>query len=84
MMAVRVYASRARADTYLYVPADADLEQVPEMLLARLQPLRLALELELEEQTRLAQATAAAVLSALQSEGFYLQLPPLADAAGER
>ena len=40
MMAVRVYASRARADTYLYVPAEPDLARVPEPLLAQLQPLR--------------------------------------------
>lgn len=84
MMAVRVYASRARADTYLYVPAEPDLARVPEPLLAQLQPLRNALELELHEQSRLAQADAATVLQQLHSAGFYLQLPPAAEAGDER
>lgn len=83
MMAVTVYASRSRQDTYLYVPTEMDLAGVPEALLQHLQPLRSALELEMTQTTRLAQADAGAVLAQLQSEGFYLQLPPPQDAGGE-
>ena len=83
MMAVTVYASRSRQDTYLYVPTATDLAGVPEALLQRLQPLRSALELEITATTRLAQADAVAVLAQLDSEGYYLQLPPPQEAAGE-
>lgn len=79
MIAVRVYASRVHPDTYLFVAADDDLARVPEALRARLEPLREALELELDSETRLAQAEAADVLAQLHSEGFYLQLPPPLD-----
>lgn len=83
MIAVRVYASRARPDTYLFVPADADLEAVPEALLSRLQPLRNALELEMDQSTRLAQADPATVVAQLRSEGYYLQLPPAQERVSE-
>ncbi|MGI9326195.1 MAG: YcgL domain-containing protein [Pseudomonadales bacterium] len=73
---VRVYASRSRPDCYLYVPQAEDLSAVPDALQRQLAPLRQALELELDEQTRLARACAGAVLEQLRSEGFYLQLPP--------
>ena len=74
--AVRVYASRSHPDCYLYVLQDPDLTPVPEALRRRLEPLRLALELEISSQTKLARATAATVLACLASDGFYLQMPP--------
>ncbi len=78
-LSVRVYASRPRPDCYLYVLQSEDLESVPQALIQKLSPLRMALELELDEQKRLARAKAAFVLEQLRSEGFYLQLPPVTE-----
>jgi uncharacterized protein YcgL (UPF0745 family) len=65
---------------YLYVTAARDLEPVPEELLARFGVPELALQLELGTARRLARADAGEVLAALHERGWYLQLPPSADA----
>ncbi|MEM6709495.1 MAG: YcgL domain-containing protein [Pseudomonadota bacterium] len=77
VLEVDVYASRNRADYYLYVAAEAVIEDcVPEPLRKRLGMLRKALTLTLAADTRLARAHAAQVLEAIREQGFYLQLPP--------
>lgn len=71
-----VYRSTARQGAYLFVRRSEDLEDVPEELIARLGRLELALELELYPQRQLARTTGAQVMSHLEDQGFYLQLPP--------
>lgn len=73
---VRVYASRKKSDTYLYVLEASDLAPVPEPLRQALAPLRQALEFELTAERTLALADPQKVRADLQSQGFYLQLPP--------
>lgn len=71
-----VYRSTAREGAYLFVRSAEDLDDVPEELLARLGRLEFALELELDPQRRLARTTGAQVMSQIEDQGFYLQLPP--------
>ncbi|MGK0171041.1 MAG: hypothetical protein ACI9W2_002770 [Gammaproteobacteria bacterium] len=71
-----VYRGKKQPDMYLYVGAKDDFSDVPEELLARMGPLELALQFELDAQRRLARAEPTAVLSALAEHGYYLQLPP--------
>lgn len=76
-----IYKGHREADTYLYVPlADdgetADLERVPEELLALIGRLEEVMRLCLDEQRRLAQADVRQVMADLVAKGYYLQLPP--------
>ncbi len=71
-----VYRSTARQGAYLFVRRSEDLDDVPEELLARLGRLELALEVELHRQRQLARTTGAQVMSHIEEQGFYLQLPP--------
>lgn len=73
---VRVYRSSRRQDMYLYVDAGTDLEPVPEALLERFGKPVEALSLMLTADRRLARADAARVLESIESDGFYLQMPP--------
>lgn len=76
MTQVRVYKSRIRADLYLYVDAEEDLERVPEALLERFGLPVEALCFELTPDRSLARASAGVVLTQIDEAGFYLQLPP--------
>jgi uncharacterized protein YcgL (UPF0745 family) len=84
---VKVYKTRRKADMYLFVDFNEDLERVPESLLAQFGPPELALSLSLTPQRKLAQVEANAVLGAIAESGYFLQMPPTdggVDAAIER
>lgn len=73
---VRVYRSSRKQEMYLYVDAREDLARVPETLMERFgRPIE-ALSLMLTADRTLARADAGRVLECIESEGYYLQLPP--------
>lgn len=63
---------------YLYLRADlqADEDTIPAELLKRTGVLELAMELELTPGRKLARVDTAAVLQALDDQGWFLQMPP--------
>jgi hypothetical protein len=65
---------------YLYVDFGEDLARVPESLLAGFGKPVPVLSLELTADRKLARADAAVVLASIESAGFYLQMPPPAEA----
>lgn len=71
-----VYRSPRRAGLYLYVDAAEGLARVPEALLERFGTPVKVLSFELTPERRLARVEAAAVLAALDAQGYFLQLPP--------
>jgi len=73
---VRVYRSTRKQEMYLYVDARADLGPVPDELIARFGKPVEALSLMLTANRTLARADAVRVLESIESDGFYLQLPP--------
>lgn len=75
-----IYRSGKKPDMYLYVKQGAGLETLPEALLKQFGRAELALQLELTPQTRLARASVEQVLKNLEEQGFYLQMPPQAEA----
>ncbi len=77
MTRVVVYKSARIADMYLYVAEADDLERVPATLLARFGKPHEALRLDLTPERRLSRSQAPAVLAAIATQGFYLQLPPV-------
>lgn len=73
---VTVYKSPRKADTYVYLPSDAEFESLPEALQAQFGEGTAFLEFELHAERYLAQAEAPQVIEAIEVQGFYLQLPP--------
>ncbi len=71
-----IYRSTTRQDTYLFLARADDFDAVPAALLERLGALELALELELTPERRLARTTGAEVIRHIETDGYYLQLPP--------
>jgi len=73
---IKVYKTRRKLDMYLYVDFGEDLERVPEALLRQFGEPELALSLNLTGSRKLARVAARDVLSAVESKGYYLQMPP--------
>lgn len=73
---VRVYRSTRKQEMYLFVDAADDLDPVPEELMARFGRPVEALSLLLTAERGLARADAARVLECIESQGYYLQMPP--------
>ncbi|MFK8043188.1 YcgL domain-containing protein [Congregibacter sp.] len=71
-----VFRSPKKEGMYLFVKREEGLARVPETLLAMFGSPESALVFALESSRKLALADAATVLAALESEGFYVQMPP--------
>ncbi len=71
-----IYKSSKKDDTYLYLEKGADFSRVPESLLKLLGSLERVMDLELTPGRRLARADVEQVRAQLQSQGYYLQMPP--------
>jgi len=81
---VRVYRSTRRQEMYLFVDAAEDLTRVPEALLKGFGRPVQAMELELDAERKLARAEVTVVLERIETEGFYLQMPPPLEAEQSR
>lgn len=71
-----VYKSPKKDQTYLFILKRDDFSTIPESLLANFGVPQLVMPLEISPQLPLAGADSARVIEQLESQGFYLQLPP--------
>lgn len=71
-----VLRSSKKENLYLYVKREQGLEDVPETLRQQFGKPVLAMTLELTPERRLARADVLKVMEAIQSQGYYLQVPP--------
>lgn len=76
-----IYRSPRDSDMYLYVSKQDGLTRVPEQLLEKFGKPQHALTLVLTPDRKLARVRSEQVIEQLQEKGYYLQLPPLKDAA---
>ena len=75
-MLCTVYKSIKKIDHYLYLETEDKFSRVPEQLLSMLGQLEHVMDLELNSERKLARANVADVMSNLNDNGYYLQLPP--------
>jgi len=75
-----IYRSAKKEGLYLYVPAGAKLEKLPEELMSGFGRAEFSMKIALSEEKKLARAEASVVMAALQDKGFYLQMPPTPEA----
>lgn len=76
---VQIFRSAREEGFYLYVDKKEGISRVPDVLLSRLGKLESAMLLMLTPDRKLARADAGNVLKAIETQGFYLQLPPEQD-----
>ena len=73
---IKVLKSQKSSDTYLFLDKSKCFSELPEGLQHSFGLYETVLEMELSPSTKLARAKAKDVLVAIESKGFYLQLPP--------
>ncbi|PHM28777.1 YcgL domain-containing protein [Xenorhabdus innexi] len=71
-----IYRSPKREQTYLYLEKKGDFSSVPEELLKAFGEPQFSMMLSLSERKKLANADIEKVKTALNEQGFYLQVPP--------
>ena len=74
-----VYRSVKKEETYLYVRAvgnNVDMECVPVELRQLLGELQEVIGLELSPERKLARVDVKEVMAKIESDGYYLQMPP--------
>lgn len=71
-----VLKSHRKADTYLYIPKDTPLDELPENLVQLFTPHSHVTTLHVTPQRRLARMQGAQLLQHIETDGFFLQLPP--------
>jgi uncharacterized protein YcgL (UPF0745 family) len=71
-----VYKSSRKENTYLFVDRENNFDNIPEALIGLLGELSLVIEVVLDPNRKLAQADPVEVMSQLQNQGYFLQLPP--------
>ena len=73
---VAVYRSAKKADAYLYLPLEDDLESLPKELASLFGRAIFAMELTITPDLKMSRLSAKEVLVGLQEKGYVLQLPP--------
>jgi uncharacterized protein YcgL (UPF0745 family) len=71
-----VYKGDLNPDTYLYVPDEAALADLPGPVLKYMGELIQVMSLELTPGRKLARASVESVVTSIAQQGFYLQMPP--------
>jgi len=83
-LTVWIYKGSRRAETYLYVPEENNFERVPKDLLDALGTLKLIMQLEIDEQRRLARVDAKDIMKSVSCVGYFLQLAPIEHERGRQ
>lgn len=76
-MICEIFRSSRGQEMYLYVDKAKGLAGVPDALLQQLGRLEAVMTLRLHAERPLARADVLKVMQALETQGFYLQLPPV-------
>jgi len=78
-MQVTVYRSSVKEGLYIYLGFETPLNELPAPVMKQLGEPEKALEFDLTEARKLPNADAKEVLESIESQGFYIQMPPKTD-----
>ncbi len=71
-----IYKSSRKNEMYLYLPREDDFEDLPEGLMEQFGTPLAVMQLDLHPERPLSRANVNAVIESLDSNGYYLQMPP--------
>lgn len=73
---ISIFKSTRKDEMYLYVEKSRGMADVPEALQEIFGPATLAMTMLLKPDQKLARADTDKVMTAIHTEGYYLQMPP--------
>ena len=71
-----IYRSEKKIDCYLFLQKPEEDFELPEVVKKAVGSLHFVMELDITPNTELALSEPAKILSALEEQGFYIQMPP--------
>ena len=71
-----IYKSLRKDELYLYLDKRDDFSAVPQVLLQNFGRLAFVMELELNQDRKLARESVDKVMAGIQAKGFFVQMPP--------
>lgn len=75
-LAVSAYKSPKKNELFLYIPQATELESLPKELLVMFGQPEHVIDFEMTETRKMPRADAAEVMKALNTKGYYIQMPP--------
>ena len=73
---VKIFRSSKKMDTYIYLPIDAEFDDLPEALRKQFGRTVFVMDLLLTTSLKLALFDAVMVMQGIAKDGFFLQFPP--------
>ena len=73
---VKIFRSSKKMDTYIYLPIEAEFDDLPEALRKQFGRTVFVMELLLTTSLKLALFEAVTVMQGIAKDGFFLQFPP--------
>jgi len=73
---VKIFRSSKKMDTYIYLPIEAEFDDLPEALRKQFGRTVFVMELLLTTSLKLALFDAATVMQGIAKDGFFVQFPP--------
>ena len=73
---IEIFKGALKTEAYLYVDKAVGLAEVPESLLTQFGEAESVMTMLLDKDRKLARANAAEVLEKIDTQGYYLQMPP--------
>ena len=70
-----IYRCSLKPDMYIYLSEEDVFDNVPKEIFNSLGIVEFSMEIEINEETKLARENTATVISNLKEHGFHLQLP---------
>ncbi len=71
-----IYKSSRKNEMYLYLPRQDDFEDLPEGLMEQFGTPLAVMQLDLHPKRPLSRANVNKVIHSLDTDGYYLQMPP--------
>jgi len=73
---VSAFKSPKKQELYLFIPQEVGLESLPDELLVMFGEPEHVIDFDLTPDRKMPRGDAATVYKALQSKGYYMQMPP--------
>ena len=75
-MKCSIYRGKRKEDHYVYLPEAGNFDAIPDKIKRLMGEFVLAMELEISEESKLANSDPKEILDRIEEQGFFLQIPP--------
>ena len=78
-MECSVYKGKRKPDHYVFLPADKPITEIPDSIQTMMGEFEHVMDLDIVNDTKLAQSDPSDIINMINEKGFYIQIPPKKD-----